>query len=1729
MSSKSRVFTIHIDDVYIKAGLKKTKCKEVDIKWDKTSCGNIICEQKAGGLLKVQIPPDCSDGCFYALITCLDKGVKCTGCESKRIKICPCSGPEDCSNCEDCINGYCISTCKEEEFCSGNDCVECDPDNPCPNGQICVGGKCQCPANRPYQNKYGICTSCRPDEDDCGPCEYCTEDGCKPLCEDGKCCPDTNTCVECTKTGHCGPNQVCLDKKCVCGEGFIRDVDSGECVPAPPCERDSDCLDPCMVCDQYGNCVPKICPPNFTCYNGECVPKCDCGSGPCDSERACIPTGRGDCACVSCSVLSCNEEGTANGCQSGSNKYCYCDSSDNCKPNPCKDKSCTNGLDCGKDCGCYQNTCVPCTIAPDGTLGCDDDPCSNFSCDEQSGPAACQGGSESRPDCGCNSAGDCVTQPCGDNTFELTKTDCNSDDCRLTATLTNNKCCPCPSLLLEVDNELLSSTQVLSNVHLRKNVSGSPYLTDDLHPLVNNEDELTAGTLTVYFDYNYLNTGSTSNNFYTVTEQVSVSLAETGANVVQSVYNDTFNVRALGSIDPNDTNGVLDNFVVRYEVTTELKNSRNTCHWDTGVVANFEYNSITPFNELFKSATIFESSACSLPEFKWYRGSEVNAFRKIYVPRDGNGQYVDYIENDPTINDLIVTDGAIDERNDLLSGLPYRVVTSCGCNGPVEATPDCSSVYFCEHCNVDWVFNGCNNEARLTEDLFADCLLNRDLQGQDINSEYIDISQVSYIITVHDTNGGVKTYTSIANLNTGLIWDTNEVFTPNSGLISSIEYKMNHDVCEECVFVKQVDNTKEPSIDFGVSCVCDAINGGNLISYTIDTNESSNDCVLTVKGATRKGLTNIYQQFIIANGSNTTGQSKTTEYSVDIDLDCGCGVISKNQTGNVECSVDNNIIQVRQVPPDCGSTVYNLEAFGFDASGGTFVWKDCNGNIIPNEVSSTVQIDAVNYPSCGYFTVEFTTSSGITLTSDINISLAITSTVAAQGSVGSSIQACNDPYQLVFALPSDITSGTVDYLIGANAGTANVINGQVLIDVPLNPSGEIVEIVNTNFNNDCVDFIPSVYNIVWGEGCTIDSISTVQDDICEGATFDINLTGSGNCLVTLNFYQSGTSNLLFTKDIQFAGSGLYSIANLPVGAYTVSLGNLSGSSSCGNSIDNTNNASVGIQVNSASNSSASLTQCIGMGNGTNNFTITVYNQNGVLDTNALFSIPVTNNGDGTYTGNVSQGTVINITTSGAAICGNNMVSVTVDCSCQGLPTPDLQDASYCAGASSVSTFVTNSNGYTVNWIATGGIPNGNQYDISNPTGTYTISVNYSDDSTGCVSDTVTKTITQQNSLNVQINNNNSGTEEYCIGDNVTLSGTVNGGSSPTGYTWEWINIDGSTVIGNTASISFIFDSSNVGTYTLNVTDTVTGCMGTSTITLVEGDCTPTCDCNMTVVSNSCEELTLSFTGDCSSYTSIFTGSSSTPYNGETSLTLTGITAGQVLTTLTGSPDCSNIQVGPTEVNACCDCEINIVSNNCEEITVTSTGDCSGYTTLTAVFEDGTDFSVPWVGSGNYQGVPNTLTFVLTGNPDCDDKTHGFVDIEGKVTSLNVNNELSVVGCEVLYNIFDVVCNDCCGNNNISFDRTSSLSYTDTLGNTTVVLDNVMSPSQSEFCGTNAGLVTNSDLICDLDLGYTVTWEVTYSNVSSGSSCYFDNSTLEGVTFTQSLVINQSHLDNCNCL
>ena len=198
----------------------------------------------------------------------------------------PCSRDDDCGECELCEEGAC-----EED----PECRQCNDDNPCPFPCECVEvsgqptGTCDCPQRcddeRPCppacectkssdekaeegESGYCICDECS-EEDPCPDGQVCVNGKCREPCDENDPCPDGQVCVDGVCRDSCNEDDPCPEGQHCC-DGVCQDE---------PCE---ECTGECgFVWDADFDNGPGIATGAFVAMEGDgCVGEgCPCGIG----------------------------------------------------------------------------------------------------------------------------------------------------------------------------------------------------------------------------------------------------------------------------------------------------------------------------------------------------------------------------------------------------------------------------------------------------------------------------------------------------------------------------------------------------------------------------------------------------------------------------------------------------------------------------------------------------------------------------------------------------------------------------------------------------------------------------------------------------------------------------------------------------------------------------------------------------------------------------------------------------------------------------------------------------------------------------------------------------------------------------------------------------------------------------------------------------------------------------------------------------------------------------------------------------------------------------------------------------------------------------------------------------------------------------------------------------------------------------------------------------------
>lgn len=637
----------------------------------------------------------------------------------------------NCSNCES------DTQCPACFTCSANGCVpiicpvgECDPtvggcvectgsgdctgDNEC-----CVNKKCDCCFGFVRDRLTGDCIpdpGCLTDGD-CPECEICTNTGCEqpscppgyvftgnypaccePICDcDDKDCPGRQNCVRlndttcycatcvgtCGENGDCGEGCYCNNGQCTINQCYGLCFDGSDCGPGCGCFEGR--CQPCNSlncagiscaqadgCECVGsNCAESPCDGTCVngsdcgfgcgCYQGRCRPcstigcdqckyalGCDCLAGTCTGspcKSACVDgddCGGVDCGCfagecVSCQAYTCTNQACPNGC--------ICGSGGICQGNPCRSSSCENNGDCGINCSCISGQCTPCP--------------------------------PSDPNCG--------SKPCGDLII-LGK---NDETCELEATLTQQACCNCRDIAVDV-NLNAGVTSYANTITFRVGDAGSvghvsllPSACDALdatgNPVKLKTDAKFRLTRKMYY------AGASSPNIFT--QEYVIPASGTGCGT-------TINEPAISVDDyPGGKNGVVK---IEYYATSLTATFQDDCEYTLPAeVKLFEYKASSGPNGFMAARTnvkepglqLQKLTPCRSPIFSFFRGSTASALNGVYNTVPFAYAYGDGIPtSSPNQKVWKATIGAEDGLEYLAY---YKVKVDCGC--AKEAVYACDS------------------------------------------------------------------------------------------------------------------------------------------------------------------------------------------------------------------------------------------------------------------------------------------------------------------------------------------------------------------------------------------------------------------------------------------------------------------------------------------------------------------------------------------------------------------------------------------------------------------------------------------------------------------------------------------------------------------------------------------------------------------------------------------------------------------------------------------------------------------------------------------------------------------------------------------------------------------------------------------------------------------------------------------------------------------------------
>ncbi len=428
------------------------------------------------------------------------------------------------------------------------------------------------------------------------------------------------------------------------------------------------------------------------------------------------------------------------------------------------------------------------------------------------------------------------------------------------------------------------------------------------------------------------------------------------------------------------------------------------------------------------------------------------------------------------------------------------------------------------------------------------------------------------------------------------------------------------------------------------------------------------------------------------------------------------------------------------------------------------------------------------------------------------------------------------------------------------------------------------------------------YSYSWSNGGTANSISnlasgtytlTVTDNTQCTATASATVVGSGSMTVTpgstaitCNGASTGSASITAnsgTAPYSYSwsnGSSGSSINNVPAGTYVVTV---TDASSC--------NATASITVSEPAAISANPTITQPSCNGSTNGSVTANVSGGT----GGYTYNWSNGGTSGSISNIAAGTYT-LTVTDAANC-TSLQSVTVNQPSAISATTSITGAT--CGQSNGSASVTVSGGtgsYTYNWSNGGTAAS----IINVAAATYTVTIT---DANNCTA-AKTATITGSGSFSVQQMVNNV----LCNGAQTGMVGVViSNGTAPYSYSW------------NTGATSSSVNGLGAGTYSVTITD-ASNCSATLSLTITQPNSLNiiTAATQPNCFGNANGAIDLSVSGGTSGYTYLWS-------NGSTNASLTNLTAGNYVVTVTDAYNCS--ASASTTVNEPDELSVNASSND----------------------------------------------------------------------------------------------------------------------------------------------------------------------------------------------------------
>ncbi len=795
----------------------------------------------------------------------------------------------------------------------------------------------------------------------------------------------------------------------------------------------------------------------------------------------------------------------------------------------------------------------------------------------------------------------------------------------------------------------------------------------------------------------------------------------------------------------------------------------------------------------------------------------------------------------------------------------------------------------------------------------------------------------------------------------------------------------------------------------------------------------------------------------------------------------GSYVFEYTLTGTTPCvdDVATFTIDVTELDADAGSTAelscsatsLNLSG-GTTFVGGTYQWTTTDGSIVSGGTSLTPTVDAA-----GTYTLTVTDPlTSCTASADVTIT-----------------QNADVPTVSV-APPVDLTCATLDQTLTASvtstssnltytwtaSGGGNIVSGNGTTAILVDEPGSYTLVVTDN-DSGC-DASPVVVTV--NENTTLPTVNAgaPADLTCSATTLSLSASGDTGTDYSLSWTASGGGNIVvdgnentLTPTIDAAGTYTLTITNTATGCEDMASVTI-GENNTLPSVDAGSPATLTCGV-----TTLTLTATADSGSDIS-YAWTTPDGNIVIDGNENTLTP-TIDAAGTYTLTVTN------STTGCSDTDTVVISQDADLPAANAGGPLSLDCNN----TSLTISGTGDSGVdiTYQWTTTdGNIVSGDNTltpTIDEP-GTYTLTVT----NTGSTCD-ATSSVTISDNSTLPTVNAGTAADLTCAATTLSLAGSGDTGAD---YSISWTTADGNIVVdGNENTLTPTVDAA--GTYTLTITNTVTGCEDFATVTIGQNNSLPSVDAG-SPATLTCGVTTLSLSATADSGSDISYAWTTPDGNividgNENTLTPTIDAAGTYTLTVTNAS------------NGCSDSATVVISQDAAIPAADAGGpadlDCNNTTlVLAGTGDSGMDITYSWTTTdGNIVSGGNTLT------PTIDAAGTYTLTVTNTASSCDATAMVTIGDNSVLPSVdAGIPVQLDCNNTSLSLSASGdtgtdySLAWTTPDGN--IVIDgneNSLTPTV-DAAGAYTLTITNTVTGCEDQATVNVSEDLTLPNVDAGA-------------------------------